>query len=139
MRKVTYPQEIEVWYVLPAIRKHIAIALIKKGMSQKEVAKIMGITEASISHYKKEKRASTEILDTPQIKEQIAITVEKVIKDNNTLTSEILRLNKLVKDSGLLCKIYAQNTSLDESERPCNQCDHHSKDEPKKIICYSDN
>ncbi|MAG60306.1 hypothetical protein CL619_00820 [archaeon] len=139
MRKVTYPQEIEVWYVLPAIRKQIALALIKKRMTQKEVAKIMGITEASISHYKKSKRAGYDILETPQIKEQIAIAVEKVAKENKTLTSEILRLNKLVKDSGLLCKIYAENTNLCEADRPCNnQCDSICK-ETKDNICDSDN
>lgn len=140
MRKVTYPQEIEVWYVLPAIRKQLALALIGKGMAQKQVAQIMGVTEASISHYKKEKRASINILETPQIKEEITKSVETISQNNAVLTAEVLRLNKLVKDSGLLCTLYARNTTLQESERPCNSCDHHSKEQiqkSKETICYS--
>ena len=34
----------------------------------------------------------------------------------------------------------AVNCLAEEREqRPCNQCDHHSKVEPKNVICYSDN
>jgi predicted transcriptional regulator len=139
MRKVTYPQEIEVWYVLPAIRKQIALALIKKGMSQKEIAKIMNVTEASISHYKKSKRATEDILETPKIKEQITLAIDRIVNDNSALTSEVLHLNKFVKDSGLLCKIYAKNTLLCESDRPCSKCEPNSKDPKKKIICFSEN
>ncbi|MBT4446457.1 hypothetical protein HOA92_02995 [archaeon] len=137
MRKVTFPQEIEVWYVLPAIRKQIAIALIKKGMTQKQVSNVMGVTEAAISHYKKDKRASSNILETPDIKQQISFAVEKITENNSSLTAEILRLNKLVKDSGLLCQLYANNTNLSKEERPCNSCSHHNKEELTAKICFT--
>jgi predicted transcriptional regulator len=140
MRKVTYPQEIELWYVLPAIRKQIALAFIKKGMSQKQVAKIMGITEATISHYKKDKRASTKILEIPDLRQQIEFTITKITNNKSSLTAEILRLNKLVKDSGLLCELYASNTTLKEAERPCNTCSHNKEldqDQSKPQICFT--
>ncbi len=135
MRKVTYPQEIEVWYVLPAIRKQIALSLIKKGMTQKEVATIMGVTEASISHYKKDKRARTNILETPKLKEQISEAVKRIMEDKSVLTAEILQLNRMVKDSGILCRLYAKNSSLEVKQRPCQRCTHHSEEEKKKRVC----
>lgn len=138
MRKVTYPQEIEVWFLLPAIRKMIAFELIKKGKSQKEVAKIMGVTEASISHYKRSKRATIDILDTPQIQDQILKATEKVIEDNSCLTLEVLRINQLLKESGFLCKIYKANTLLCDKDWPCNSCDGDCKGATNDLSKCSD-
>ena len=56
-QKMMLPQEIEVWYMLPAIRKEFALTLIRHELSQKEVAKLLGVTEAAVSQYKSEKRA----------------------------------------------------------------------------------
>ena len=51
------PQEIEVWYILPAVRLEIAKGLKKKGLSQQDIAKKMQVTPAAISNYFKSKRA----------------------------------------------------------------------------------
>ncbi|MFH1328275.1 MAG: hypothetical protein ABIH76_05470, partial [Candidatus Bathyarchaeota archaeon] len=51
------PQEIEVWYVLPALRREFAKAFLETGMKQKDIAKIMEINEPAISQYLKAKRA----------------------------------------------------------------------------------
>ena len=41
MKKLIFPQEIEVWYVLPAIRKQLALELIKQGLTQSQVSKLL--------------------------------------------------------------------------------------------------
>ena len=52
------PQEIEVRYILPAIRRDFAKILVKeKEKSQKEAADILDITEAAVSQYIHNKRA----------------------------------------------------------------------------------
>ena len=33
------PQEIDVWYIIPAIRREFAKGLLKKGLKQREIAK----------------------------------------------------------------------------------------------------
>ena len=49
---VHMPQEIEVWYVIPAIRKQLAKALVgEHKLPQKQVADIMGVSSAAISQY----------------------------------------------------------------------------------------
>ena len=52
------PQEIEVWYVIPAIRREFAKGLIKKGLKQREVARMLGVTDAAVSQYFSSKRGS---------------------------------------------------------------------------------
>ena len=51
------PQEITVWYILPAIRRELAKAMLTKNLKQKQVAKLLGITEAAVSQYLRSKRA----------------------------------------------------------------------------------
>jgi len=52
-----FPQHIELWYLIPAIRREIAKELKRKGMLQKEIAKALGITASAVSQYLKFKRA----------------------------------------------------------------------------------
>ena len=52
------PQEIEVWYLIPALRKELARIFIKDyGLAQKKAAELLGISGAAVSQYVKEKRA----------------------------------------------------------------------------------
>jgi len=50
------PCEIIVWDVLPGIRAALAEELVKNGISQKEISKILGITPAAVSQYVSKKR-----------------------------------------------------------------------------------
>ena len=51
------PQEIEVWYIIPAIRRELTKILIKQyNLKQKKVAMLLGISEAAISQYLSNKR-----------------------------------------------------------------------------------
>lgn len=52
------PQEVEVWYLIPSLRAELAKNLMaEQKCSQKECAKILGLTEGAISQYKNSKRA----------------------------------------------------------------------------------
>ncbi|HWQ20933.1 MAG TPA: helix-turn-helix domain-containing protein [Methanotrichaceae archaeon] len=50
------PCEEVVWDVLPSIRAAIAEELVKRGLSQKEVSKLLGITPPAVSQYVSKKR-----------------------------------------------------------------------------------
>ena len=58
VNRVLQPQEIEVFYVLPAIRRELAYCLKAQGKSQKDIAVILGVTGAAVSQYMSSKRAS---------------------------------------------------------------------------------
>lgn len=55
--------EIVVWYVLPVLRCEMAKELVKQGKKQREVAMLLGVTDAAISQYLKDKRGKAEWLD----------------------------------------------------------------------------
>ncbi|MBI4141030.1 helix-turn-helix domain-containing protein, partial [Candidatus Woesearchaeota archaeon] len=58
MEKLIHPQEVEVFYLLPALRRDIAISLKTLGRDQKQIAKILGVSEPSVSHYFNSKRGA---------------------------------------------------------------------------------
>ena len=94
-------QEIEVWYIIPAIRKELAIALKKKGLTQAKVAGLLGVTEAAISQYIKSKRAN-QLKLTKKFKTEIEKSAEHLIKKKNQKT-EIQRLIKLAEKELVVC------------------------------------
>lgn len=51
--KGKHPLEIEYWHILPALRRELAMSLKEKGLKQREIANILGITEAAVSQYVK--------------------------------------------------------------------------------------
>jgi predicted transcriptional regulator len=51
------PCEEALWYVLPQIRSDLSRELIKNGLSQKEVAELLGLTPSAVSQYAHKKRA----------------------------------------------------------------------------------
>ncbi len=57
------PQEIEVFYTLPAIRREMAISMKASGRKQKEIAKLLCVEESTVSQYIKDKRAAKISLD----------------------------------------------------------------------------
>lgn len=52
------PCEIIVWDVLPCIRAALAAELVERGLSQNEISKMLGITQAAVSQYTSKKRGS---------------------------------------------------------------------------------
>jgi len=120
MAKLIFPQEIEVWYVLPAIRKKIALKLVEQGLSQKKVAELMGITPAAVSQYKKKKRAKEDFFDG-EMERELAESVMRIVNDNNQLGDEIIRLCNLAKEKGIICRIYRDICALKGSEN-CLYC-----------------
>lgn len=118
--KIIFPQELEVWYILPAIRKKLALALVKKGLSQKEVAAIMNTSEATITHYKKEKRAKEDLLGN-KVDDEIEKSVSIISKNHELFFPEVLRINNVLKDRGIICKIYEKKKDL-KGKLPCQHC-----------------
>ena len=123
-QKLIFPQEIEVWYVLPAIRKQLAVKLVEKGWAQKEVAKLMHITEAAISQYKKQKRAKEEIF-CGEMDKELEQSVKTILQDRSKLYTEIVRLNRAVKEKGIICKLHKEKSPLEKKQLHCVNCGYH--------------
>ncbi len=98
------PQEIEVRYVLPVLRRELAKQMIKLGLSQKEAAKKLGITEAAVSQYFKKKRGTGGI-KLPMA--EIAKSAKRIFNGKSTkCLEEINRLCDLIRKNKKLCIIH---------------------------------
>lgn len=101
----TLPQEIEVWYIIPAIRKELAHCLIKKHkITYEKAGKILGITKVAISHYLGNKRATKVKLHKEAINE-VCKSCSLIINQKSHATAEILRILNIIKEKNLLCEI----------------------------------
>lgn len=109
------PQELEVWYILPAIRRDLAVCLKQEGLLQRQVAKLLGVTEAAISQYLKSKRAKKIQFDG-NIKKEIKKSVKKIKNNKACATAEIQRICNLIKKKGILCAIHKKY------ENVCKMC-----------------
>ena len=114
------PQEIEVWYVLPAIRRELAKTLVKKHKhSQKEVAEFLGVTEAAVSQYLKSKRGKELVFDKDIINE-IEDSAGRLAKDKNGLMDEMKRICALSRMRILVCKLHRKHDK--EIRQYCGEC-----------------
>ena len=116
------PQEIEVRYILPAIRRELARIFIQEHKnSQKQAAKILGLTEAAISQYQHSKRAK-EVVFSESVVNEIRISADRILAAKNTkerLIAETYRISGLTKVRQILCDIHrAQSKDLEN----CNIC-----------------
>ncbi|MFH0752551.1 MAG: helix-turn-helix domain-containing protein [archaeon] len=112
------PQEVEVWYVLPALRKALAEEMLKLGLKQKEIAEKLHVTGAAISQYLKSKRAAN--IKFPQkIRKAIQISAKSIAK-SDAVMAETQKLCTLIRKHGLLCKIHKRHTKCDLKK--CEVC-----------------
>lgn len=100
------PQEVEVWYLIPALRREIAKILVNENkISQKEASNILGLTESAISQYLKEKRAKEIIFSEKDIK-KIRIYTKKMIKDKSKSIHYLYLLSKQLKKKEIICEVH---------------------------------
>lgn len=99
-----HPQEIELFYVLPALRREIAACMKSKGLSQKAIAKLLGITEPAVSQYFSAKRAKT-VKFSDKILGEIHASAPK-ITNHNSLVSETQKLLHMAREEGVVCQVH---------------------------------
>lgn len=113
-----YPQEVEVYYLIPALRKRFALELKRKNKSQKEIAKLLGVTEAAVSQYLKNKRAR-EIKFNLKIIKEIKKSSSKINTPLDSLR-EIQKILNIIRHSKLIC-IYHKKF-LKDLPKNCSAC-----------------
>ena len=115
--QIIQPQEVEVFYILPAIRSRMAAALKGQGMIQKNIAKLLCVQESTISQYLSSKRAA-DVKFNASIDEEIAAAVRK-IKTKEDMIRETQHILQMVKDEKILCKVHE---SVGDVPKGCDVC-----------------
>ena len=99
------PQEIEVWYIIPAIRKELARLLTQKyELSYDKAGVILGISKAAVSQYLSNKRANKIKLNS-DTKKETARSAKMIIKNPKLAVSEIQRILKFMKTNKCSCNV----------------------------------
>lgn len=112
------PQEIEVWYIIPGIRKEIAKELKNNGENQTKISEILGITKSAVSQYFSQKRGKN-IEFSKEIELKIKESSKKILKNPKTLTFEIQKIVKEIRKTGSLCKYHKKYS---KTENECKIC-----------------
>jgi hypothetical protein len=117
------PCELIVWYVLPSIRRELARELVEKHhLSQAEVARRFGVTDAAISQYLKAKRGTSKEIENSgkydEFKKEVEVAAVRIMNGSDIVT-ETCRVCEMVKKSGMLVKVYEIHTGLKAPDCVC--------------------
>jgi len=113
------PQELEVWYLIPALRKEITKILISDfAMTQRQVSETIGLTESAVSQYLKYKRGN-ELKFSKEQMEEINKTAREIVEKGNA-NEELYRLCVRFRGSENLCKLHRKQDS--SISKDCDLC-----------------
>ncbi len=130
------PQEVEVWYILPAIRRELTRIMIELGTPQKDIAKILGITEPAVSQYKLRRDETSRARgDQIQIPEEFRPYLEEAAKKLldawknrgegeyvfEEMTREFNHLIALLRKKGVICEVHREHA--EHVSDVCHACD----------------
>ncbi|MBI2669164.1 hypothetical protein HYX14_04960 [Candidatus Woesearchaeota archaeon] len=122
VKKLLLPQEIETFYVIPSLRRHIALGLKERGLKQKDIASLLMINTSAISQYTSNKRGSQIDFD-----EQTLAEIKKsaaLVTDRLSYLKETQRLLRFIRNTNALCQIHKLFSDLPSG------CD------PKLVGCH---
>ena len=114
------PQEIEVWYLIPALRRELARIFIEEhGLNQKKAAEILGMTNAAISQYLSSKRGN-EIKFSKEETDKIKKIADEMVKNNKDVMKKIYQLSVSLRKSKAICDIHKSHDG--SIEKGCDIC-----------------
>tara|TARA_B100001971_G_C18193180_1_gene539878 strand:+ start:474 stop:833 length:360 start_codon:yes stop_codon:yes gene_type:complete len=114
------PQEIEVWYLIPALRRELTKIFIEDyDMSQKQVSGILSVTESAVSQYLKSKRAQ-ELKFSEKEVEEIKKTAKLIHEDREHTLEHLYGLCVRLRGCSSLCELHKKHDS--NLPKNCDLC-----------------
>jgi len=115
----TLPQEIEVWYIIPAIRKELSKDLIREhGITYEKTGKLLGLTKAAICQYLSNKRAKKIFLHPKAIVE-VKRSAGNIVNRKSNSVKEIQRVLRIIRKKDLHCEVCGG--MIDGKKHDCRQ------------------
>jgi predicted transcriptional regulator len=117
------PCEIIIWKILPTIRSELARSLVQEfGLSQRETARRLGLTDAAVSQYLSEKRGTTRV-ENEALKKDIHEAASRIAEGKgDPVVAELCLICSHFKERKLLNKMYKEETG--DALPDCLICSH---------------
>ena len=123
------PQELEVFYIIPTIRKYLTLNLKQRGLNQKTIAHLLGIRESTVSQYINDKRAAK--ISFSDETQSFVKDASQRIETQTDMIREVQTILKHIRTIGELCSIHKQLSCVPVGCEPhATGCIDPSKDEP---------
>ena len=100
---------------------NIAKELVTRGLTQKDVAEKLGVTQAAVSQYIGQKRGSKN-KSVESIREEISALADKILDPEvggDVISQNVCQICMKSKSSGLLCELHREVAEVDDD---CNVC-----------------
>ncbi|HLD42918.1 MAG TPA: hypothetical protein VJB08_02930 [Candidatus Nanoarchaeia archaeon] len=115
-QRLLMPEDIEVFYIIPTLKKQLAVCWKSQGKSQAEIARLLGLKSAAVSQYINNKRGNQIVFEEGLLEEIRKSSA--LIKDRITLFREMQRLLNTIRTSKYLCQIHRQFSDIPEHCNP---------------------
>ena len=123
--ELTLIQEVEVMYIIPTIRRYLAIYLKELGKPQKAIAKLLSSRESTVSQYINEKRGC-KIKFREETTDAIKKAVKRILNKYDTIR-EIQILLRNIRNSDEICVIHKQVANMPDNCDPIDLGCNHTK------------
>lgn len=112
-------QEIEVWDIIPAIRRDLAKIMIEDyHLTQRDAASRLKLTEAAVSQYVSSKRAKGIAFSEKTIAE-MKKSVQRIIAGADSLMPEMQRICELPEIREMVCTMHKGRSNVPKDCRVC--------------------
>ncbi|HLD38379.1 MAG TPA: transcriptional regulator [Candidatus Nanoarchaeia archaeon] len=115
------PQEVEVWYLIPALRRELSKIFISDfKLSQKQISEVLGITESAVSQYLSSKRGDELKFSKKEI-DKIKKFAKKIMADKKHSKEHFYKLCLDLRGTKSLCELHKkQDKNIPKNCELCN-------------------
>src|SRR3989344_4073223 len=115
------PQEVEVWYLIPALRRELSKIFISDfKLSQKQISEVLGITESAVSQYLSSKRGDELKFSKKEI-DKIKKFAKKIMADKKHSKEHVYKLCLDLRGTKSLCELHKkQDKNIPKNCELCN-------------------
>ena len=115
------PQEVEVWYLIPALRRELSKIFISDfKLSQKQISEVLGITESAVSQYLSSKRGDELKFSKKEI-DKIRKFAKKIMADKKNSKENFYKICLDLRGTKSLCELHKkQDKNIPKNCELCN-------------------
>ncbi len=110
------PCELMAIELLPTVRRQTAMFLSSKGMSQREIARIIDTSESAVSQYISKKRGK----HRNELEKLVRDYISRHYDTGKSFSANVCSLCMFLRKNGKMCYVHKLTSKISESK--CDEC-----------------